>query len=111
MSANTTNTKARRAFSLGTTKVIFDKDITKVLDFFRYNTGTTLDAMLATGVLRNSITWYVSDLEDAGLIRAVSIKKDKHTGRLAKHYSADPAAWRQERRPRVLSIFNEEDEA
>lgn len=111
MSANTANTQARCAFSLGTTKVTFDKDIAKVLDFFRYNTGTTLDAMLATGVLRNSITWYVCDLEDAGLLQVVSIKKDKHTGRLAKHYSADPAAWSQERHPRVLNIFNEEGKA
>ena len=45
------------------TKVTYQKDIDKVYEFFRYTIGTTLDCAIATGVLRNSITYYVADLE------------------------------------------------
>lgn len=72
------------------TKVRNPKDIEKLLDYFRYTTGTTLDAMLATGILRNSITYYVSDLEKMGVLQAMFRKRDIHTGRMAKHYSANP---------------------
>lgn len=44
-------------------KVHNPKDLCKILDYFRYTTGSTLDAALATGILRNSITWYVAYLE------------------------------------------------
>lgn len=87
-------------------KVNNPKDITKVLDFFRYTVGTTLDAMLATGILRNSITWYVAQLEDLGLLQAIFVKPDTHTGYKAKYYSADPSKWKV-RKARELSLFGE----
>ena len=70
-----------------------EKDLLRVLDYFRYTIATTLDCALATGILRNSITWYVHDLERLGLIQAVKKAKDDTTGFLAKHYSADPKLW------------------
>lgn len=86
------------------------KDISKVCAFFRYTTGTTLDAAIATGILRNSITWYVAQLENMGLIRAVRRLPDKHTGRLAKHYSTDPSTWHQavvkRHQPIQLELFD-----
>jgi hypothetical protein len=72
------------------------KDILKVLDYFRYTTGTTLDCAKQTGILRNSITWYVHDLEKVNLLQAVCHKPDTTTGRDAKHYSADPSKWHRQ---------------
>ena len=83
-------------------------DIEKVLDFFRYKVGTTLDCMFATGVLRNCITWYVRDLERLGLLQAIYIAKDRRTHFYAKHYSADPAKWAQAKTDTQLSLFGEE---
>ena len=65
-------------------------DLAKVLDYFRYTVGTTLDCFFATGILRNCITWYVRDLERLGLLQAIYVAKDKRTHFMAKHYSADP---------------------
>ena len=84
------------------------KDLTKVLDYFRYTTGTTLDCMLATGVLRNSITWYVLLLQTIGVLQAVCRQPDRHTGRLAKHYSADPTQWNKTN-CQQLSLFGKEE--
>ena len=84
------------------------KDLMKVLDFFRYTTGTTLDCMLATGVLRNSITWYVLLLQTIGVLQAVCRQPDRHTGRLAKYYSADPSQWRKTNYQQ-LSLFVKEE--
>ena len=87
-------------------KVRQEKDIEKVLDFFRYKVGTTLDCMFATGVLRNCITWYVRDLEQMGLLQAIYKAKDKRTHFMAKHYSADPSKWAN--KPEMqLSLFGE----
>ena len=69
------------------------KDLLKVLEYFRYTTGTTLDCAKATGVLRNSITWYVAEFEKLRLLQAVCVKPDVTTGFKAKHYSADPSQW------------------
>lgn len=69
------------------------KDSLKVLEYFRYTTGTTLDCAKATGVLRNSITWYVAEFESLRLLQAVCVKPDVTTGFKAKHYSADPSQW------------------
>lgn len=88
------------------TKIGNSKDIEKVLEYFRYTTGTTLDVMLSTGVLRNSVTWYVRELEELGLLQAIARKADSHTGRLAKYYSANPDLW-IEKKPRQLSLFGE----
>ncbi len=88
------------------TKVADSKDINKVFEFFRYKDGTTLDCMIATGILRNSITWYVVQLEQLGLLQAVSVKPDAHTGFKAKYYSADPSKWIK-RKPIQLSLFGE----
>lgn len=77
-----------------TTKIHQGKDIDKVWEFFRYTTGTTLDCAIATGVLRNSITYYVADLENLNLLKAVHKAPDNTTGRIAKHYSANPEDWK-----------------
>lgn len=80
---------------LTTANVHKEKDICKVLDYFRYNTGTTLDATTATRVPRNSVTWYVKDFEESGMVQVVCRKPDRHTKRMAKHYSANPNLWRK----------------
>lgn len=82
-------------------------DMAKVLDYFRYTVGTTLDCMFATGILRNSITWYVRDLERLGLLQAIYIAKDRRTHFYAKHYSANPAKWAQAKTNTQLSLFGE----
>ncbi len=64
------------------------KDIVRVYEYFRYTTGTTLDCAKATGILRNSITWYVAELEKEDLLQVVGISRDATTHRRAKHYSA-----------------------
>ena len=87
--------------------VLSPTDMCKVLDYFRYTVGTTLDCSFATGVLRNCITWYVRDLEKLGLLQAIFIAKDKHTKFSAKHYSADPSKW-EEKPDAQLSLFKEE---
>ena len=76
------------------TKVTYQKDIDKVFEYFRYTTGTTLDCAIATGVLRNSITYYVADLENLDMLKVVRKAPDNTTGRIAKHYSADPEEWK-----------------
>lgn len=91
-------------------KIQQGKDICKVLDFFRYKTATTLDAMLATGVLRNSITWYVAQLEELGVLQAVCVRPDRHTGFKAKYYSADRTKWPQKPQQRELCLFPEFEE-
>lgn len=65
------------------------KDLAKVLEYFRYTTATTLMCFLATGILRNSVTWYVSFLEKAGMLRVVHKAADPFTGKMAKYYTAD----------------------
>ena len=87
-------------------KVRQEKDIEKVLDYFRYTTGTTLDCMFATGILRNSITWYIHDLERLGLLQAIYVAPDRRTHFMAKHYSADPSKWQTKPNPQ-LSLFGE----
>ena len=87
-------------------KVHNPTDVAKVLDYFRYTTGTTLDCMFATGILRNCITWYVRDLERLGLLQAIYIAKDRRTHFYAKHYSADPAKW-VEKHDMQLPLFEE----
>ena len=92
-------------------KVDDSKDIDKVCAFFRYKTATTLDAAIETGILRNSITWYVSILEGLGMIQAVKRWPDTRTGRMAKYYSANPGLWHKSLRPqpRQLNLFAKED--
>ena len=90
--------------TLNGAKVRQEKDIEKVLDFFRYKVGTTLDCMFATGVLRNCITWYVRDLERLGVLQAIYKAPDRRTHFIAKHYSADPQKW-QNKLDTQLSLF------
>ena len=87
-------------------KITDEKDISKVFRFFRYTTGTTLDCMLSTGVLRNSITYYVRELENAGMLQAIYRMPDVHTNRTAKYYSADKTKWISTNN-RQLSLFDE----
>lgn len=101
--------KATEAAQLITdTNVRNPKDLAKVLDYFRYKIGTSLDAMLATGILRNSITWYIAQLEEAGLLQAIYTAPDKHTGFRAKHYSADQTKWPKSPKNKQLELFREE---
>ena len=88
-------------------KISNKKDIEVVYQFFRYTIGTTLDCSLSTGILRNSITYYVRDLEDLNLLRAIYKSFDKHTHRTAKHYSANPDEWANIPKTQ-LSLFGEE---
>jgi hypothetical protein len=69
-------------------KIRREKDISKVLDYFRYKVGTSLDCALGTGILRNSITWYIKDLIDDNMLFVVKRDKDKTTHYPANHYSA-----------------------
>jgi hypothetical protein len=87
-------------------KVAKEKDIIKVFDYFRYKVGTTLDCAIATGILRNSITWYVQDLVDEGLLQSIGRSKDATTGYQANHYTADKSKWVQ-RGPLQLNLFGE----
>lgn len=92
--------------NLNGTKVHNPSDLSKVLDYFRYTTGTTLDCMFSTGILRNSITYYVRDLEALGLLQAIYTAPDRRTRREAKYYSADPQKW-QKKHDMQLSLFAE----
>lgn len=82
-------------------------DLNRVLEYYFYNVGSTLDAAKATGILRNSITWYVSRLEKEGLLKVVCIELDRNTGYMAKHYSADPCKWKCQN-AQQLSLFGHE---
>lgn len=82
-------------------------DLCKVLEYFRYTVGTTLDCFFATGVLRNCITWYVRDLENMGLLQAIYVAKDRRTHFFAKHYSADPLKWQKQSQDTQLDLFAE----
>ena len=99
-------TGAAQSLNLNGAKIHNPSDLAKVLDYFRYTTGTTLDCMFATGVLRNCITWYVRDLEQMGLLQVIYRAKDKRTHFMAKHYSADPSMW-QNKPDTQLSLFGE----
>lgn len=82
-----------RPLKFNEAKVRHIKQISKVLAYFYYNVGTSLDCARATGILRNSITYYIVELEVLGLLRPVVRRPDTTTGYLAKHYSADPSLW------------------
>ena len=82
------------------------KDLQKVLDYFRYTIGTTLDCAMSVKVLRNSITWYVAELEKLNLLQVVCVKRDRTTGRKAKHYSGNRALWANNS-TRELFLFDE----
>ena len=69
-----------------TAKVQDEKDIAKVFEFFRYKTGTTYDCAKSTCVKRWSITWYVKQLIEEGLLVCCYIGPDDETGRMSKHY-------------------------
>jgi predicted transcriptional regulator len=89
-------------------KVIENKDICKVIDYFRYKVGTSLDCAKAVHVLRNSVTWYISILEKSKLLQAVSRRRDSTTGYLAKHYTADRRLWKAQTR-KELDLFDESE--
>ena len=89
------------------TNVHNHNDLCKVLEYFRYTVGTTLDCFFATGVLRNCITWYVRDLENKGLLQAIYIARDRRTHFLAKRYSADPQKWQRKPQHTQFNLFTE----
>lgn len=86
-------------------KVGQEKDICKILSYFRYKVGTSLDAALDLGILRNSITWYIDELEKMNMLQAVCRRADKTTGFMAKHYSADRSLWKRNV-PQELDLFD-----
>lgn len=90
-------------------KVQHFNDMCKCLEYFRYTTGTSLDCANATGVLRNSITWYVAELEAMNLLKAVAVKADRTTQFKAKHYSANPDEWQRASTSRELSLFDDSE--
>lgn len=101
------NRAAEAAPIIPSAKVHQEKDIAKVLAFFRYKVGTSLDCALHINRLRNSVTWYIKALEEMGLLQAIFKAKDQHTGYTAKHYSANPAMWKQKPIRRELDLFGE----
>lgn len=82
-------------------------DLKAVFNWFERNVGTTLDAMFATGILRNSITYYVAHLENAGLLQPIKKDFDRTTHRLAKHYTANKSLWLKQRYVQ-LQLFGED---
>ncbi len=70
-----------------------EKDLSRVLEYFQYKVGTSLDCAISTKILRNSITWYIRSLEDMGLLMSVKKDKDQTTGFRAKFYSANQNEW------------------
>lgn len=88
-------------------KVADKKDICKVWRYFSLYVGTTLDAAHATGILRNSITYYVADLERMNMLQAIYKRPDRTTGYMAKYYSADKSKWVAIPENKQLSLFGE----
>lgn len=80
-------------------------DMRKVYDFFRINTGTSLDCMFGTKILRNSITWHISYLLRFGLLGVAFTRPDKHTGHMAQYYTADKSKWQQQVFDGQLSLW------
>lgn len=71
------------------------KDINKVLLYFQYNIGTSLDCAFSTGILRNSICYYIDNLTKIGLLKIIYKDKDRTTHHMASHYSADSSKWKK----------------
>lgn len=99
--------KATEAAPNTAAKVGREKHLCKVLDYFRYKVGTSLDAARELGILRNSVTWYIDELEKMGVLQAVCRKADRTTHFMAKHYSADSSLWRKDI-PQQLDLFGKE---
>lgn len=92
-----------------TAKVQHLTDTERILMYFHDHVGTTLDAAIDTGILRNCITWYVDDLERQGLLQAIYVRPDRTTGYPAKHYSADPKLWKRFPKHKQLSLFDDDE--
>lgn len=88
-------------------KIRQEKDLCKVFSYFQYKVGTSLDAAIDLGIFRNSITWYIDELEKLGELQAICRKADRTTGFMAKHYSADRRLWKR-KIPQELDLFNNE---
>lgn len=78
----------------------------RVYEFFLSNVGTSLDASFATGIYRANICRYAKKLERQGRLQAILKARDRRTGRVAKHYTADPSKWRKTPENAQLSLFN-----
>lgn len=86
------------------------RDFRLTLEYFCKHIGTSLDCAFETGILRNSITYYIQHLERAGLLRAMYKAPDSRTGCKAKHYSANPAYWYNYECNNLKSNGNEDKE-
>lgn len=91
-------------------KVHNPKDFAKVYDYFYNIVGTTLDCMIETGIVRWSITWYVSQMQSQGLIQIIKRDRDQHTGCKAAYYSTNPELWKNiKREPTLFDEFFEKE--
>ena len=101
--------KPKRALRLNiTAKLVNPSELCNgeslVYEYFTHFVGTTLDCCLATGVLRNSITYFVDNLEKQGRLGVVRFAPDRHTGYTAKYYSTRKELWMVYQPQRQLSF-------
>ena len=93
---NNQHLEAVSTYTLFSTKSkVVNKDINKVLLYFQYNIGTSLDCAFSTGILRNSICYYIDNLTKIGLLKIIYKDKDRTTHHMASHYSADSSKWKK----------------
>ena len=85
-----------------------DSDLCKVYRYFLTHTATSLECAFAVDRLRNSVTWYVDALEQAGHLMAVRKGRDPYTGRMAKLYTADQSKWPKRESNPQITLFSKE---
>lgn len=100
-------TGAAPSLNLTGAKLQKDNDLCKVYQYFLTHIGTSLECAFAIDRLRNSVTWYIDDLEQAGHLMAIRKGRDPYTGHLAKFYTADKSKWPQQQPDPQLSLFDE----
>jgi hypothetical protein len=47
----------------------------------------------------------VAILEGVGLLGVAYVERDRTTGRMAKHYTADPSLWQKNTKKQQLDLF------
>ncbi len=72
-------------------KVVNEKNISKVIDFFTYNKmGSSLSVSIATCISRGSVCWYLHSLLECGILRCVGKAKGS-MGRISNVYMMEDA--------------------